>query len=246
LIPVAIPSSLQLKIYRALWKAVDFVYPPTCAGCGKPGTLWCDECQENTILISKPVCQKCGCPLSIPGICFECQTNPPPYTMLRSWAEYGDPVRKALISLKYKSNLGLGMVFSPMLVEMIKTMNWDFDCVIPVPISRGHQKERGYNQSTILARPISLAINTPLVLNSITRTKETQTQVELSREERFKNLESAFSINSAKLIGKKKVLLVDDITTTGATLISCSRALKEAGCSEIYCLTVARTKLNHQ
>ena len=138
------------------------------------------------------------------------------------------------------------MTFSPILVEIIKSMNWDFDCVIPVPISKRHKKTRGYNQSTILARPISLAINKPLVLNSIERTKETQTQVELSREERFKNLESAFSINSAKLIGKKKVLLVDDITTTGATLISCSKVLKDSGCSEIYCLTVARTKLNHQ
>jgi len=245
LIPINIPSSTRLKIYRAFWKTVDFIYPPTCAGCGKPGSLWCDECQEKTILISKPLCQKCGRPLSIPGICKECQTNPPPYTMLRSYAEYGDPIRKALISLKYKNNLGLGLVFSPMLIQIIKSMNWDFDCVIPVPISKGHQKERGYNQSTILARPISLAINKPLVLNSINRTKETQTQVKLSREERFENLESAFSKNPAKLISKK-VLLVDDITTTGATLISCSKVLQEAGCSEIYCLTVARTKLNHQ
>lgn len=134
----------------------------------------------------------------------------------------------------------MGIIFADPLLEIISLEGWTPDFVIPVPLSKGHLKTRGFNQSEVIARPLSLALHVPLETKAVFRNKETQSQVKLSKEERFKNLQSAFLGNPAKLISKK-VLLVDDITTTGATMISCSQALMNAGCEKVYCLTVAHT-----
>jgi ComF family protein len=159
---------------------------------------------------------------------------------LRSWAEFEGPLRKALHRLKYENDLGLGNEFSTPLLQIIQREGWVFDYVIPIPVSKTHHKARGYNQAAVIAKPIALALGIPMFEKAVIRIKETQSQVKLSREERFKNLYSAFLGNSAKLLNKK-VLLVDDITTTGATLISCSQTLREFGCTQIFCITVART-----
>lgn len=236
---------IRLQIYRWFWQAVDFVYPPECAGCNKPGEIWCNDCQESVRAITGPICPICGYPLTRNEVCPDCQETPPPYTALRSWAEYEGPLREALHNLKYKNDLELANVFSSALVNIIQTAHWNFDFIIPMPISPNHYKSRGYNQSVVIARPIALTLGIPIVSNVVKRIKETRSQVNLNREERFKNLQSAFSANSAKLLNKK-VLLVDDICTTGATISSCSKTLKGAGCSEIYCLTIARTLIHYQ
>jgi ComF family protein len=234
-----------LKIYRGFYKTVDFIYPPYCVGCGKPGSLWCNDCQNSTRLISSPVCDICGYPINKPGVCNDCQLTPPPFTNLRSFAEYNGSLEKAVKSIKYHNNLGLGIIFAEYLSEIVRSMNWNIDCVVPIPISKEHMRSRGYNQSSVFGRPLSLMINKPFIANAIVRTKNTLSQVHLSREQRFTNLQSAFSVNSATLIDKK-VLLVDDISTTGATLISCSKVLMDSGCKEVFCLTIARTIKNHQ
>lgn len=239
------PYLTRFQIYRLFWKAVDFVYPPICAGCGKPGELFCHECIEKTRFISRPFCPICGYPTASAKICENCKETPPPYTAMRSWAEFEDPLRKALHKLKYQSDLGLGNEFAAPLLQIIEKEGWNFDCIIPIPISKAHQRERGYNQAAVIARPLALATGKPMLENAVRRIKETQSQITLSREERFKNLHSAFLGNSATLINKK-VLLVDDITTTGATLISCSQTLREFGCTQIFCITVARTIKQNQ
>ncbi len=120
------------------------------------------------------------------------------------------------------------------------------DMVIPVPLCKSHFKERGYNQSEKIAYPLSLSLSLPMISDAVFRLKETSSQITLSREERFLNLEDAFIGNSAKLKGKK-VLLVDDIITTGATLRSCTKALIDSGCKTVFCITVAQTvRRRHQ
>jgi ComF family protein len=226
------------KIYRLFWQTVDFIYPPDCASCGKPGALLCEDCKEKIQRIFDPLCPICGYPSTATGICQNCRNDPPPYTALRSWAEFEGPLRKALHRLKYENDLGLGVEFSLPLLRIIEKEKWNFDYIIPIPVSKEHRKVRGYNQAAIIAKP--LAIDIPLFEKAIMRVKETESQVKLSREERFKNLHSAFLGNSAKLINKK-VLLVDDVATTGATMISCSKTLREFGCTQVFCITVART-----
>lgn len=231
----------RYQIYRWFWKTVDFVYPPNCTGCGKSGEIWCQTCQNSVHPIDGPLCRLCGYPSARNEVCSDCQKSPPPYSALRSWAEFEGPLREALHNLKYHSDLAMGNVFAPFLIHIILSCQWDFDFIIPMPISKQHYSSRGFNQSVIISRPIALALNKPMVNNAVERIKETKSQVNLDRDERFKNLQSAFLGNSAKLLNKK-VLLVDDISTTGATMISCSQSLKDAGCSQVYCLTVARTK----
>ena len=240
-----ISKKINYKIYRFFWKTVDFIYPPVCAGCGAPGSIWCKDCQEKVHEIGDKICPICGILEKSGNLCPECQSSSPPYSALRSWAIFEGPLRTALLSLKYKSDLGLGNIFSIPLINLIQSNHWNFDCIIPMPISKAHKKTRGYNQSSLIARPIALALNKPLLQESVIRIKETKSQVNLSRSERFKNLQSAFLGNPAKLLSKK-VLLVDDITTTGATMISCAQALKDAGCDQVFCLTVARTPKHYQ
>lgn len=238
------PGSLY-KIYHAFWQLVDFVYPPTCCGCGNPGSLWCSDCQAKIQVISQNKCKICGSPLPSTGICTDCRNSPPPFTGLRSWAVYTGPLREALISLKYHNNLGLGLIFSKLLAEIVINENWNIDYIVPIPISKGHSRKRGYNQSMVIARPLSYLLDIPIENKAVIRCKETSSQVNLSRDERFTNLKYAFRTVSDTLLNKR-VLIVDDITTTGATLISCSETLKDSGCSEVYCLTVAKTMTDHR
>lgn len=235
----------QYKLYQSLWKGLDILYTPSCAACGREGDRFCADCQSTVIPIGKNICEICGEPQKNRGICERCSTDPPPFSALRSYAEFKGAIREALLSLKYKNNLAMGETLSRLLIQMIEEMGWKFDFVIPVPISTQHKEERGYNQAAMIAYPIALAFKARYADNQIKRVKETRSQVNLSAAERFKNLHNAFQGNSATL-NHKKVLLVDDVTTTGATIISCSKALLESGCERIFCITVAKTPKYHQ
>lgn len=230
----------KYAFHRKFWKFIDVLYPPSCAVCGHEGVRFCDDCRSQMRLIGANICEICGEPLHQRGICDRCQNEPPPFSALRSYAEFNGPLREALHSLKYQNNLALGDTFSSLLIPMIQKLGWQFDLVLPVPISRSKRKERGYNQAGLIAYPISLAFDVIYSDSLLFRKFEVKSQVGLSREERFKNLHNAFQGNSAKL-NKKKVLLVDDVTTTGATIISCAKALQESGCERIYSITVAKT-----
>jgi len=219
---------------------IDFIYPPLCAGCGKQGFSICQDCLSEIQLVISPYCDVCGRPQKQKGVCEVCRTDPPPFSALRSWGFYQGPLREALLSLKYHNNLGLGQFLASHLQTIVLGNQWDLDIVIPVPLCKTHYKERSYNQSEMIAYPLSLSLSLPLVTDAIYRVKETVTQIDLSREERFINLKDAFLGNSAKLKGKK-VLLVDDIVTTGATIRSCAKALLDSGCKTVFCITVAQT-----
>lgn len=227
------------SIYHLAWLAADWVYPPVCAGCGQPGSRWCASCASQTTPLTTPLCPVCGAPVR-PGLpCKECEEHPPKFDQLRSWAAFAGPLREALHSLKYRKNLGMGEIFSQPLAQIIITEGWEFDIVIPVPLGKEHHRQRGFNQAQIIAYPVALRMNKRMVANALIRTKETSSQVNLSPHQRYENLKDAFSAIPAKLKGRK-VLLVDDVATTGATLNSCAETLRSAGVEKIYCLTVAK------
>jgi ComF family protein len=162
---------------------------------------------------------------------------------MRSWAVYDKTVRQAIHSLKYKNNISLGYFFSQKIQSIITTQPWDFDIVIPVPLSKNHLKERGYNQSSLIGRPLSHLFGKSFLPDAIIRNRETKSQFELTAQERFENVKDAFLGNPAKLKGKG-VLLVDDVITTGATMENCTKALLTAGASRVYCVSVARVPVS--
>jgi ComF family protein len=232
-------SGFGFSLYHFIWQTADWLYPPVCAGCGKPDSRFCRDCFSQVITIAKPICEICGAPIQPNEKCPECEDHPPRFDRLRSWSVFSGPLREALHSLKYKSNLGIAEILAQPLISILNEEKWDFDVVIPIPLGKSHLRQRGYNQAQAIARPISLAMNRVLLSNAVTRVKETSSQINLTPVQRYANLQDAFLANPAKLNGRK-VLLVDDVATTGATLNSCAEALRAVGVSKVYCITVAK------
>ncbi len=232
-----------ITITRLVWKALDWLYPPQCCNCQQGGGVMCENCQSQIHLINGSICQKCGYPQKTTNsTCPDCRTSPPPFIQMRSWGEFSGPLRKALHSLKYKNNLAMGIFFAKSLAEMVRQLGWQIDLVVPVPLSRRHFQQRGYNQASIISSSLAKELSLPHHSHLIKRIKETESQISLDVNKRFTNLMDAFYANPAKL-KERKILLVDDVITTGATMQNCTIALQKAGTDQVYCLSVARTIL---
>jgi ComF family protein len=152
-------------------------------------------------------------------------------------------LREAIHQLKYRSNIGLAEALSTHLIELFHDTGWTVDEITVVPLSPKRQIERGYNQASLLARPLGLACHIPFQPKVLSRVRETISQVGLSASDRHVNVRDAF-VADAGLVRDKAVLIIDDVTTTGATLTECSRALLNAGAKQIYSLTLAKSILN--
>ncbi len=228
-------------LYDGFWTALDWLYPPFCAGCGNPGALWCQDCQDASHLIPlQAICNHCGQILPKHNhVCTACRDNPPPYAAMRSWATFSGPLRKAIHSLKYQQNMGLGTQLAAPMSTLLDRLHWQIDLITAVPLSRQRVAERGYNQSYLLARPIALTHRIPFVPQAVKRTRNTPSQVGLNAPERKKNVDGAFRA-APKLVENKSVLLVDDVATTGATLAASTQALLSAGAIKVYAITLAR------
>lgn len=239
---MALPQSLMPAFYHALkitWAGLDLFYPPECGGCGILGSRWCSDCQEKVKVISGTICEKCGNQTDQEGICDLCQTAKADFVMLRSWALYDGPVREAIKRLKYSGDISLGEILARPLIRMFKSLNWRIDIVVPVPAGVARRQQRGYNQAGLLAFPLSLGIKHSYCPGALVKVRDVRSQVGLSWVERRENVKKAFHA-SAPLVDQKSVMVVDDITTSGATLEECASALKKAGATEIYGLTLAR------
>lgn len=224
--------------------AVDFLFPPVCGGCSKVGTRWCADCQKSITLIPAPKCESCGLPQLKTGVCLSCQRDRPAYNSLESWVVFEGPIRKALHKIKYRQDLGLGDSLAAEMLHYVSQLGWDVDLVIPVPLGKKRFRERGYNQVGLIARPLALAKGWIYAPGYLKRAKETISQVGLSADERKANVHSAFVVEDGKVDGKS-VLIVDDVSTTGATLNSCAKALVNGGARKIYALSLARALPRH-
>jgi competence protein ComFC len=230
---------LNYRFYQVYWSALDWLFPPNCGGCGKTGTRWCPGCHASVQKIAPPLCPKCGQKQPRAELCVRCQKTAPGYTALRSWAVFDGKARNALHQLKYRRNVGLGEMLARSLVELVQSEKWIIDLIIPVPLGLARLAERGYNQSSLLARPLSLALNVPYRPQLLTRAKETRSQVGLTVAERRLNVSGAFIAHPTH-VAEQRVLLVDDVTTSGSTLEACAEALFTAGARQVYGLTFAR------
>lgn len=228
-------------LYHTFWCTVDWFFLPTCGGCGRPNTRWCQNCQDNLSRVTGPICACCGEPQPDGQLCLACQINPPAYESLRSFAFFKGPIREALHHLKYKRDIGLGEALSKHLIELYNQVKWDIDMVTSVPLSAQRMKERGYNQASMLGRPLAYAIGKPH-LAVLGKNRDTRSQVGLSAVERKENVSGAFTAYSGQVKGKI-VLVIDDVTTTGSTINACAQALRQAGASAVYGLTLARAML---
>ncbi len=238
-------TQIQKYIAKFMWIALDWLYPPRCCNCDSRGAVLCETCFENITVLNKKVCKKCGYPITKKRqLCENCSQKDVVFDEMRSWATYEGVLKKAIQSLKYKRNLALGPIFTMPLVNIVRQSGWLVDMVIPIPLSRARLRQRGYNQAAIISSNLALTLGLSHTTNVVKRRKETETQVSLDVNKRFTNLMDAFYANPAKLI-KRKVLLIDDVITTGATMLNCAETIKNAGADKVYCLSVARSILHH-
>jgi competence protein ComFC len=225
--------------YHWFWRSLDWLYPPTCGGCGRKGNRWCLECQNGADRLGSQVCPVCGTPIHSIRVCAACQGKNYLLKALRSWAFFSGPVREALHRLKYKRDMGLGEALAQPLIGLYNSLDWKAELILPVPLSQDRLKERGYNQAWFLAQPIALACGVRYSAHGLKKVKNTLSQVGLSSKQRRENVAGAFWADQSCIKGKR-VVIVDDVMTTGATLQACAQAVLDAGASDVWGLTLAR------
>lgn len=152
---------------------------------------------------------------------------------------FGPPIREAIHAFKYEGGKNLDAPLAKLMSAALAQSGADADLIIPVPIHKKRQRERGYNQSELMAKHISLAVNVPMRAQAMARVRHTSQQAKLNAAERKANVRDAFFADPS-LIQNKRVLLVDDVYTTGATLMEAARAALAAGASQVCALTLAR------
>jgi ComF family protein len=237
------PGNLAYEAYQLIWVGLDWIFPPECGGCGKKGARWCGDCLSSSQIIGDNCCELCGDITVSAGICVRCQRTRPEYTQARSFAVFQGSIRNLVHRLKYKGDMSLGEALAKPLISDLKRIGWKFDMVIPVPLSLGRMAERGYNQAALIALPVAMGLQVPYRGKAMQKVRHTLSQVGLSFDERLINLADAFEVD-VKIVAGKKVLLIDDVTTSGATLNECARVLKAAGAQEVYGYTFARAAHN--
>jgi len=232
---------VQSRLYEVGWKFLDLVIPPRCGGCKRWGTRWCESCQDQVRFIGEESCPKCGDPnWDGTGImCGRCCGTRVYYERLSSWVSFEGPIREAVHELKYRHNVGLGEKLAKNLVNLFESLSWDVDFIVPVPLGSKRFQERRYNQVVLLARPLAWDLDIPLKRQALSRVRETRSQVGLSREQRIVNVQNAFAAKK-QVVNEKRILLVDDVVTTGATINACAKALKKAGAEKVFAVTLAR------
>jgi len=232
----------------------DVIFPPRCSLCGeilKLNSPLCEKCMQGIHFISSPLCVRCGLPFAAgegsDHLCGDCLAGERPYAVARSMATYDGAMLDAIHKFKYHGKTGIGKTLGNIMADFASGI-WDmtaFDLIIPVPLHIRRLRERGFNQALILSRPLSRRFKIPLDFASLKRVRLTPPQVGLSKKERSINVRGAFSVIKPDRIDGKKILLIDDVYTTGSTLSECSRVLIDAGASAAAVFTAARATGDH-
>jgi len=237
---------------------VSIIFPADCRICTEPladsrRVPICPKCLASFEPISLTSCVICGCPLSgsqlkqgHPRLCPACQNKTYGFDCARSFAVYQGALVRAILLLKFEQIEPLGRWFAERLAEIVESEPDKFaaDVVVPVPLHRQRQRERGYNQAALISKPLSKRLRLPHKKVLLTRTKARPDKRILSLEERWQSVRGAFATRPGSQVDNLRVLLVDDVLTTGATLDACARALREAGAKTVVGLTVARAIRN--
>lgn len=229
---------------------IDLIYPACCILCKnhltpveKPHQL-CFACQKTIAKNRPPFCRRCSRPPENPAhfFCLSCQETPLAFD--QSWGAflYTGTMQRLIHLFKYGHKTGLRHFFTDQILSFVESYHIDVsqaDCLVPIPLHPARLRERGYNQSRLIAELIAQELRVPVISHNLIRTRHTPNQARLTQKERWTNIQAAFKIKNPKEFRGKKILIIDDLYTTGATISEAARLLKAAGADEVKALVLA-------
>jgi len=242
---VSIKAWLQARARRGL----DILLPPRCLACptpvASPGHL-CAGCWAEMDFVEAPICHCCGWPFDYDqgaaALCGACAGRPPAFDAARAVFRYDDASRRLILALKHGDRLEGVPAFARWMVRAGAELLATCDLVVPVPLHRWRLLRRRYNQAALLAQAVAGEIGARYEPRVLVRRRATPSQGGLNRAQRRRNVRGAFACPATRAdrLAGKRVALIDDVMTTGATVESCARALKRRGAAEVVVVTLAR------
>lgn len=234
----------SVRIARDAWAGLlDLVYPPHCLVCGAADDGYlCAACIEKIDFIEPPFCPRCGLP-GDPGRCLDCGDREFAFEFARSVGAFDGVLRKAIHALKYGPHIAMADPLAGLMARSFADtrLAGKFDLVTAVPIHGSRVSERGFNQADELARRLCARLGLVYAPDVLVKPRPSRRQVELPHDLRTANIRGAFAAPRPAAVTGERVLLVDDVFTTGSTLDEAAKTLLAAGCAEVYAYTVARS-----
>jgi ComF family protein len=224
---------------------VDFALPPRCAGCGcvvEELDTFCVECWPKVDWLGDDGCGTCGLPLQATDAerCARCMAAPPVIARTRAAIAYGDMARTVVLKLKYGRRVALARMMGRHMARLVKQGDADDALLVPVPLHRGRLWSRGYNQSLLIAAQVEGRTAVPLLRDGMRRVRRTKPLKGMTIRQRSQEVRGAFEVVRPEAVKGRRIVLVDDVLTTGSTAEACAKALLKAGAREVELICFAR------
>lgn len=224
--------------HTATRQVLDTVFPPKCVGCAARGHWICPACLRRVDRLAAPVCGVCGQPIEQGASAHGCRQSAAPLVAIHAVGVHAGPLRKAVHALKYSGRHGVAATLAALLAPNLAAYVAAGDLLAPVPLHPERERERGYNQAAILARELAFLVPLELEPAALRRTRATAQQASLSGARRQANVRNAFEARP-DLVRGRRIWLLDDVSTTGATLRECAGELRAKGAREVRGAVVA-------
>jgi ComF family protein len=228
-------------VLESLRSVISFIFTERCVVCGRDGELFCGECGANVMRVDYEVsCPLCGRFVGKRILCGECMEENRNYEAGFFLYYYLGPIRDAIHAFKFERKKRVGRVLIRMEKDRISELAGKFDYILPIPVTERRLKERGFNQAYIISEEISKITGIKVLSDVLIKKKETKDQYTLSLSERRKNVRGAFTLRDERAIKGKRILIVDDLFTTGNTLMEASRVVSRAQPGSVSVFALAR------
>ena len=241
----ALGSAFGSAIRPALGAALDLMLPPRCPSCREivdAPDRFCARCWNELAFITPPWCSVCGLPFDVDAgpqaVCGDCAGTPRSYRSARAAFRYTGSAVPVLLGFKHADRTHLARLMAQHLHRFMEALD-GADLIVPVPLDRARLRKRGYNQAGLVARHLARTSRLPLSVEAMARVKPTASTAGMSRAARLRSAQGAFAAQGTQVAGRR-VVLVDDVMTTGATAEAAARALVKAGAQSVDVLTFAR------